>query len=309
MNENSLPLVTMIVPCYNHEKYVETCLDSIFRQTYHNIEVIVVDDCSPDNSVEVIKRLQQKYDFKFIEHQKNRGLTRTLNDIIYNHAHGKYIKCIASDDYLTDDCVEVLTNEIIKNNQLGFVAAKVQYFQEKDGILANLHEYGATTTFKELLFTIYAPKFHILSVLFDINAFKNVGGYYNMLVEDGYILLNVASKYEFVFVEKIVAYYRFLTPGSITANKNRYYFLDRVFSVSKVLVDRAYEHNIVDSDFDNLADYLLKESFSYKVEHIISLISLGKKIDALWLYLCLFPKLVVFKKRFVYKFWYELFKC
>lgn len=222
MIENNLPLVTVIVPCYNHEKYVETCLDSIFRQTYKNIEVIVVDDCSPDKSVEVIRELQQKYDFKFIEHKENWGLTKTLNDVIYNYATGKYIKCIASDDYLTGDCVEVLINEIeILGDEYAFVYGMVRKYQVTfDGEVAFLNTSGASyRSFKELYYVnvIQAP-----TVLFSKQKFMKVGGFNTKVyIEDYYLWLKFASEYKSFFVNKVLAYYQINNVNSASAKSDK----------------------------------------------------------------------------------------
>ncbi|MBP9723056.1 MAG: glycosyltransferase family 2 protein [Gammaproteobacteria bacterium] len=219
MSESSLPLVTVIVPCYNHEKYVETCLDSIFRQTYKNIEVIVVDDCSPDNSAEVIKKLQQKYDFKFIEHTENWGLTRSLNDVIYNHAQGKYIKCIASDDYLTDDCVEVLTTEIERlSNEYAFVYAQAQHFvYEKGNQQKNLHVGGWDCSFMELYLQKknYIPA---MTVLFSRDKFIELDGFDHCYIEDYYMWLTFALEYKYKFIGKVVAYYQLVIGTSMHHN-------------------------------------------------------------------------------------------
>lgn len=222
MSESSLPLVTVIVPCYNHEKYVETCLDSIFRQTYKNIEVIVVDDCSSDNSVEVIKKLQQKYDFKFIEHTENWGLTKTLNDAIYNHANGKYIKCIASDDYLTDDCVEVLVSKL---EELGDECAMVYGLTKTFCIDQNSHyifgkKMGAKfSSFHSLYYknVIVAP-----SVLFCRDKFLSVGGFdESLFIEDYYLWLIFASQFRIGFVDKVVTNYFVSNNSNMTSQEDK----------------------------------------------------------------------------------------
>ncbi len=219
MSEISLPLVTVIVPCYNHEKYIETCLDSIFRQTYQNIEVIVIDDYSPDNSAEIIKQLQKKYNFKFIEHQENWGLTRSLNDAIYNHAHGKYIKCIASDDYLTNDCVEVLTTEIERlGNEYAFVYAQAQHFiYEKNNQQKNLYVGGWDCSFEELYLQKknYIPA---MTVLFSRDKFVELDGFDHCYIEDYYMWLTFALKYKYKFIGKVVAYYQLVIGTSMHDN-------------------------------------------------------------------------------------------
>ena len=79
--KNLTPLVTVIIPSYNHEKYIQESLEGIKRQTYANIEFFVVDDGSKDNSVELLQKLQPEYNFQLIL-QKNRGLCKTLNSML-----------------------------------------------------------------------------------------------------------------------------------------------------------------------------------------------------------------------------------
>ncbi len=102
-------LVSIIVPCYNHEKYVKSCIQSIINQTYGNIELIICDDCSTDNSYHIIKEyetaLQQKFKTYIYRHSENKGVCTTLNEMI-RMSSGKFIKSIASDDMLSDQAIE-----------------------------------------------------------------------------------------------------------------------------------------------------------------------------------------------------------
>lgn len=214
-----LPLVTVIVPCYNHEKYVETCLDSIFRQTYKNIEVIVIDDFSPDNSAQIVEELNKKYDFKFIKHAENWGLTKTLNDAIYNHANGKYIKCIASDDYLTNDCIELSAKTLFElGDDYSFVYGlsrtfSVNSYGEKfNGNIIGKHIQG----FNQLYFCnqISAP-----TVLFNREYFIRVKGFdVGLYIEDYYMWLKLASNYKFQFIDKVLAFYNIANINSLSKN-------------------------------------------------------------------------------------------
>lgn len=93
------PLVSVIAVCYNHERFVIECLDSIRIQTYSNLQIIIMDDCSQDDSVEIIRNWIERYgvECSIIAHQKNQGVCRTLNEAL-ELAQGKYISLIATDD-------------------------------------------------------------------------------------------------------------------------------------------------------------------------------------------------------------------
>jgi len=102
--DEEIPLVSVVVPCYNHEKYVKETIESIVNQTYKNIELIVIDDGSIDNSVKIIQELANKYNFTFI-HRPNKGLSATLNEGI-KLSKGKYFCVCASDDMYMPDKIE-----------------------------------------------------------------------------------------------------------------------------------------------------------------------------------------------------------
>ncbi len=99
-------LVSIVVPCYNSAKYIEKCLDSIFKQTYECIEIIVVDDGSKDNSIEILQGYANKGLIKVIK-QKNKGVSATRN-VGVNNASGDYICFVDSDDTLQPNYVDRL---------------------------------------------------------------------------------------------------------------------------------------------------------------------------------------------------------
>lgn len=98
------PLVTVVIPSYNHQAYVAQSIQSVFSQTYKEIELIVIDDGSSDASEKVIQKLIRGDNFKFIA-RKNKGLGATLNEGI-RLAKGLYICFLASDDYFMPQRVE-----------------------------------------------------------------------------------------------------------------------------------------------------------------------------------------------------------
>ena len=104
-------LVSIIIPVYKSEKYIEKCVDSVLSQTYRQLEVIFVDDYSPDHSMRLAKDFirysskSQDIQFKFIKHDCNRGAAAARNSGI-KIATGEYIFLLDSDDEITHECVE-----------------------------------------------------------------------------------------------------------------------------------------------------------------------------------------------------------
>jgi glycosyltransferase involved in cell wall biosynthesis len=101
------PLVTMIVLCYNQARFVVETLESVKAQTYKNTELIIIDDCSTDDSVAVIDRWlnENKIQCTFIPHKKNQGICKSLNEALAATT-GKYISMIAADDIWLPDKIE-----------------------------------------------------------------------------------------------------------------------------------------------------------------------------------------------------------
>lgn len=109
---NEADLVSVIIPLYNNEKLIEKCLNSLINQTYGNCEIIVVDDCSTDGSLSIVKRLAEKDGrIKWYSDGKKTGVSAVRNAGI-GFAHGDYICFVDSDDYVSEDYVECLITAI-----------------------------------------------------------------------------------------------------------------------------------------------------------------------------------------------------
>ena len=113
MNSRINPLVSIIIPAYNVGKYIEECVQSIIKQTYNNIEIIVVDDGSPDETPYIIDRLAT-IDKRIIPiHKKNAGVSAARNSGI-EVSHGEYLVFVDGDDYLATDFVEYMLGLVEK---------------------------------------------------------------------------------------------------------------------------------------------------------------------------------------------------
>lgn len=112
---NSKELVTVIIPVYNVEKYIHKCIESVISQTYKNIEIILIDDGSIDNSGIICDEYMKKDSRIRVIHKENKGVSNARNSGI-ELANGKYVTFVDSDDYLSSKYIEVLYECMINNN-------------------------------------------------------------------------------------------------------------------------------------------------------------------------------------------------
>ena len=138
-------LISVVIPVYKVEQYLAKCLDSVINQTYKNLEIICVNDCSPDNSAQILQEYAAKDNrINIINHEKNSGLSAARNTGL-KIATGEYIYFIDSDDWIDDDYVEKMVNIAVK---------------EKSDIILNtniLNEYEDGTN-KEFVWESYTKK-------------------------------------------------------------------------------------------------------------------------------------------------------
>ena len=119
-------LISIIVPVYNVEPYICRCLDSVIKQTYKNLEIIIVDDGTPDNSGVICDEYASRDSRIKVIHKKNQGLGMARNTGMDN-MNGKYFACLDSDDYIESNHIEhevinirmSVSQEILRNFNTG----------------------------------------------------------------------------------------------------------------------------------------------------------------------------------------------
>lgn len=112
---NNYPLVSILVPIYNVEKYIERCARSIFEQTYPNLDIVFVDDCTPDDSIKILEKIVTCYPSRngqvhIIHHEQNRGISSTRNTLVETSS-GEFVMHVDSDDWLETNAVELLVRQ------------------------------------------------------------------------------------------------------------------------------------------------------------------------------------------------------
>ena len=103
-------VVSILIPIYKVERFIQQCAESIFGQTYDNLDIVFVDDYSPDNSIKILKQVLERYphrknQVRIIKHEHNRGLAAARNTAV-DAAIGKYLMHVDSDDFLDKRCVD-----------------------------------------------------------------------------------------------------------------------------------------------------------------------------------------------------------
>ena len=123
------PLISVIVPCYNVEEYLPKCVESVLNQTYRNLEILLVDDGSPDRCGEICDGYATVDSRVKVIHKENGGLSDARN-VALDVMKGEYVTFVDSDDYVAEDYVEYLYKLIEENG----VKLSVSCYQEfKDG--------------------------------------------------------------------------------------------------------------------------------------------------------------------------------
>ena len=128
--------VSVLVPIYRVEKYIKRCAESLFMQTYGNIEYVFVDDCSPDDSIKILNATilehpDRKDTVKIVTHEHNKGLAEARNTAI-RASSGEFIMHVDSDDYVETNAVELLVEEQLKTGADIVSSNAIRHYHSSD---------------------------------------------------------------------------------------------------------------------------------------------------------------------------------
>lgn len=213
---NDLPLVSIVAINYNNSKYIIETLDSIAAQTYSNTELIIVDDCSTDDSVRKIEDwlVNYKKPFQFIYNQKNEGVCATCNKG-YQAAKGKYISSIATDDVMLPEKIAKQSSffETLPDDT-GMIYSDA-YLIDDDGNdlfgtfiqkLRNFDNVPTGSIFNDLLEGNFIPA---MATMIKASVFKTIGYFDESLSYEDYDMwLRIARNYKIIFHNEITVKYR-----------------------------------------------------------------------------------------------------
>jgi glycosyltransferase involved in cell wall biosynthesis len=137
-----MPTVSVTIPSYNHGKYIKECIQSVLDQSFQDFEIIITDDCSSDNSVEIIESIDDPR-IKLFKHTRNFGACIAANNSIL-HSHGKYIAMLSSDDAWYPEKLAVQVEYLENHHDRAAVFGKVDWIDESGKKITNLDFPSAT---------------------------------------------------------------------------------------------------------------------------------------------------------------------
>ena len=220
--------ISVIVPVYNVEAYLERCVESILQQTYANFELILINDGSADSSGQICDHLASQYENIKAHHIENAGVSNARNMGI-QLATSSWVTFIDSDDFVTQDYLATLASAVEGEN-IGFVIAPLHHI--KNGIVTDLPPHSGKTelwsteeTMKELLMTTRTSFFPVAKLFKrDLLADEKFNTHYH-LAEDALFLteLLLKTRCSSVFIDKPVYYYDH-REGSATTSVNQHVF-------------------------------------------------------------------------------------
>lgn len=229
-------LVSVIIPAYNHEKYVQEAIKSIINQTYKNIELIVIDDGSKDSTWQKIQDMQTECEQRFIrtvfKTKENEGTTCTLNKLL-SETQGEYIYLIASDDMAKPEAIEIESEFLLKNNDYALVVGddeiidgdgKRAYWDKERNLvydkkeaeyitfvdfLQKLHKFNFTSkefgSYNRLSVDNHVPNgFLIKKSIFEVIGYFTP----DAPLEDWWLMMQISKYAKMKYIDKILFSYR-----------------------------------------------------------------------------------------------------
>lgn len=228
---NNSPLVSVVIPCYNHENYVTEALDSVFNQTYKNIELTVIDDGSKDESVAIVKKIQKENNFTFVS-QENMGVCKTLNKAV-SLSKGKYIALLASDDYWDLSKIEKQVKKLESNSNSEFCFTQAREFNDNNAKNDKIFPKKPLTgrVLNQVFIRQHVPAG---SVMFSRKLYDKLDGFdENLKEEDWDFVIRSAAVTEFSAVNEPLFYYRSHETNIMKTRKRKDIFKQKALLLTK----------------------------------------------------------------------------
>lgn len=237
------PLVTISIPIFKCEDFLEKCLKSVIAQTYKNIEVTLINDQTTDNSVQIAEDFIKKNNlnnWKIYHLEENSGLSVVRNKGI-DTAQGKYLFFLDSDDTITPDCIEKMVN-LIEKERVEMVVGSVEAIklpeEEHSPIFPILEERKVIRGNEDVFYSFIKEKYPVSSwnKLINVEFLRKNNLYFveGLFAQDSLHSFHMAFKLNSVAFLKDVTYYYYLHNNSVIHNRTKKHF-DNWFTIGRYI--------------------------------------------------------------------------
>lgn len=206
------PLISVIIPCYNGEKFIGEAIESVINQTYKNWELIIVDDGSTDNSEEIVKQYLLDNRIQYIQHKKNKGIPSARNTGI-KKSNGEFIALLDDDDMWIPSKLAIQLEEFQKSKDVfGLVFGNIRVINsegciihEDESLKINLENLSKEDVIRNLFLGNFI---HCITVMFKSECITEVGGFNEEITwggDDYDLWLRLANRFKFAYINKVLA--------------------------------------------------------------------------------------------------------
>lgn len=231
-----MPEISIIVPIYNVEKYLDKCVLSIINQTFSDIEIILVDDGSKDSSGDLCDQWAKKDSRVLSLHKQNGGLSDARNYGI-EASHGKYVGLVDGDDFVKPDMFATLYQILIKNDADISMCGFADYYKDNirnDSDDKSVYVWNQEETIRNVLIG-KQQSVHAVTKLYKRTLFDNVKYPYGKTSEDAFVIMDILDQVKKVAYTPYAGYYYVHREGSITTGKYRPSDKARLEAYEKIL--------------------------------------------------------------------------
>ena len=200
-------LVSVVIPCYNAEKYLVESIDSIINQSYTNLEIICIDDCSTDNTLNLLNIIAEKDSRLVILHNsENLKISKTLNRGI-EYAHGAYIARMDADDISLPTRIEKQVDFLERNPHIDICGTSCEIIDINKNVIGKLYYLLNSEEIKAML--LFESGFAHPTVMFRKRIYEVIGGYSDsMPIEDFEYWIRIAKNNAMANLPHILLLYR-----------------------------------------------------------------------------------------------------
>lgn len=276
MNNNT-PRVSIIIPCYNHEKFVKETIQSVIDQDYQNIELIIIDDGSKDSSVKVIEEMipQCKERFARFEFRtrKNKGICFTLNEAL-DWCEGEFLTGVASDDMIKNHKISVQVDYLIKNTNSIGVFGGIEHLYEDSGVRVVRVTPPKKYNFKEIF--LLEHDLPASTSLLRIENLRKLGGYKAAyLIEDWSLWLSLTEHGGTLdYIDRVMGTYR-RHQNNISSNPD---WMQRgMLEVVNLFSDHPLYKKALANTYMNIASYWVGVNFKKSISCTYKAIKINYK--------------------------------